>query len=314
MSDQFFMPMSNNPDAPRFSSRYPGFDIFFEEVDELGTRAGLSVNEKVKFAIRYAGQSGTVWRYLPSVTSPPAKLTFDAFKAEVLELYPLLSDHRYTIRDLEQLVERTRNLPDLSLQGLSSYHEHFLLYSMYLMSKDRLYPRERNHLYLLGFPEHLQRFIRQLLFIRQPDIHPYESYDLKDITKAALFVLDMSPSDLTILSSLTPKIHSRTGRSANNSSYGRYSGPQSNFIASRDPLLSPASHLLSCLRASPAPGIAAEDSPQWDVSSDPESFAQSRSSRQPLTSIRNTVSSRSSKLPDECTIAAEVSPATETDH
>jgi len=53
--------MATERNAPRFLSHPSDFNVFFEDVNELGKRAKLDNAAKIKWAIRYAGPEGEAW-------------------------------------------------------------------------------------------------------------------------------------------------------------------------------------------------------------------------------------------------------------
>lgn len=191
MVNAFFMPAAFSRDAPRFSSDPERFDTFFEEIDSMGTRAKLTVKEKIEFAIRYARPESSIWHKLPSVATPGDNITFDDFKREVWESYPGLAGNlRYTLRDLERLVNRNRRLRDMDRDDLDEYYRKFVLYSDYLVDVKRMVHHERNRCYIRGFPSDIQAYIRHYLFVKNPDASPAEDFTLQDINKAVVRFLD----------------------------------------------------------------------------------------------------------------------------
>ena len=102
------MPLARTKNAPIFASDASGFNDFFDNVDELGRRAGEPDSEKKKWAYRYAGSESDSWKHASSFGDDTK--SFIDFKADVLLHYPhLCYDRRYTINDLEKLVERTQD-------------------------------------------------------------------------------------------------------------------------------------------------------------------------------------------------------------
>ena len=49
-------------DAPRFTSDHTGFEAFFDDVDELGTRTTVSDQDRIHWACRYAGAESEPWK------------------------------------------------------------------------------------------------------------------------------------------------------------------------------------------------------------------------------------------------------------
>ncbi|KAF9643508.1 hypothetical protein BDM02DRAFT_3063851, partial [Thelephora ganbajun] len=203
------MPMSNARDAPQFSSDPSGFDAFFDDVNELARRAGLSEADKIKWACRYAGAESDSWRSVPCLAAgrDPSP-TFAEFKREVMQRYPHLSDdRRYTNRNLERLVDRTRESIDMSRDDLGGYYRKFITYSEYLIHHGRLSAREHNSAYLRGFPQPVRARVLQRLSIKHPDVLPNEGYEFVDVHNAAVFVLSSGGRALPEDSPLPPTRH-----------------------------------------------------------------------------------------------------------
>ena len=148
----FNMPLSNSRDAPRFSPDPSGFDSFFKDVSELATQAALNNADTIKWARRYAGSEGESWEHvtcLAAARQAQNPATFAQFKDEVRQIYPALSDNRrYTNRNLESLLERTRDYHNMSREDLGDYHRRFITCTAYLIHQNHFSDRERNTSYL----------------------------------------------------------------------------------------------------------------------------------------------------------------------
>ena len=191
MANPPLMPMANSRDAPRFSSDPSGFDSFFEDVEELATRASLSDADKIKWAIRYARTEGDSWKHVECLLDPANPPTYALFKTQVLQCYPHISaTRRYTSGDLLQLVNQTRGYRDMTRDDFGDYYRRFLTYTNYLISKGRYTERERNVAYLRGLPQPFRSRILQRLSVKQVDVQPDDGYQFKDIHEAALFVFN----------------------------------------------------------------------------------------------------------------------------
>ena len=78
--------MARSRNAPQFSSDPSGFDAFFQDVEELATRANISEAQKIKWAIRYAGSEADAWKYVPCMVDLAGAPTFEQFRSDVEEL------------------------------------------------------------------------------------------------------------------------------------------------------------------------------------------------------------------------------------
>jgi hypothetical protein len=88
----YYMPSVNSQEAPRFREDTLGFDLFFDDVDEHTTRAGINQQETIKWAIRYAGLEGEAWKYIEcQIGNNAAAATFQVFCDQVRQCYPTLS-------------------------------------------------------------------------------------------------------------------------------------------------------------------------------------------------------------------------------
>ena len=78
----------------------------------------------------------------------------------------------------------------MSREELGTYNRQFSTYSGFLIERDRLSLRERDHLYLKGFPHSIRIPILRRLSIREPDVVPDDGYPFESIHEAAVFVLE----------------------------------------------------------------------------------------------------------------------------
>ena len=194
------MPLTHSREAPRFASdTEQGFKTFFDELEEVAKRAGLDDAQMIDWAQRYAGRAAESWEHVPCLhpdvlAHTPA--TWAQFKIEVRHLYShLQADRRWTTRDLDTLLERTRGYRDMSREDLGDYHRSFLTYSAYLIAKGRYTARERDAAYLRGFPQPIRARILHRLSIKKPDVLPDDGYQFSDVHEAALFVLNARAPD-----------------------------------------------------------------------------------------------------------------------
>jgi hypothetical protein len=188
----YHMPSVNSREAPRFREDASGFELFFDDVNEHATRAGISEQEAIKWALRYAGIEGEAWKYVECQTgNNAAAAQFQVFRDEVRHCYPNLSiTRRYTNHDLAGLVQRTSELREMDREELGKYYRRFLPITSYLISEDRLSERERNTAYLKGLPHPIRIRVMHRLSIVKPDVVPGDGYEFADAHKAALFVTE----------------------------------------------------------------------------------------------------------------------------
>lgn len=184
------MPMPRCREAPQFGQSASEFNFFFEDVEELAQRASLDVAKTIKWACRYAGAESESWQYVPCLQNHQVPTSFSVFRREVMEQYPHLSeDDRYTIDDLEKLVQQTARFLNMSCEDFGKYNRTFITYSGYLIKRDLLSLRKRNSLFIRGLPEPLHTRVLRRLYITNPDVLPRVGYCYSDIYDATLFVL-----------------------------------------------------------------------------------------------------------------------------
>ena len=117
------MPMPTSRDAPHFVADVIGFEAFFDDVNELGNRATLTDKDKIRWACRYASSESEAWLRVPCMTAANANPTFATFRGEVLKIYPQLADGlRYTLSDLQRLVDGTSSRQSLDREELGKYY------------------------------------------------------------------------------------------------------------------------------------------------------------------------------------------------
>ena len=91
---EFVMPMAGTREAPVFKPDAMGFNTFFEDVQELAERAGLTEAKKIKWATRYASEHASAWEYVDCMKDPDHPPTFETFVKEVLLCYPHINATR----------------------------------------------------------------------------------------------------------------------------------------------------------------------------------------------------------------------------
>ena len=82
------MPLRGTQNAPKFDGKTPALlPCFLEDVDILGTAAGITQEAKIRAAIRYADlEEAEGWELLAEATAAPAD--WNDFVDAVKKLYP----------------------------------------------------------------------------------------------------------------------------------------------------------------------------------------------------------------------------------
>lgn len=190
MAGNASMPLANSNKAPRFKSTPFEFDSFFDDVEELASRAGLSVKDTIRWARCYAGSESESWQYVPCLEEGNIPDHFETFRKEVRQKYPSLSeDRRFTSADIDRLVDHTSQISNMTRDDFGEYARKFSIIAQYLIARERLSKRERNFAFLKGFPQPVRSRVLHRLSIRKSEVLPEEGYKFKDIEEAALFVL-----------------------------------------------------------------------------------------------------------------------------
>ena len=119
------MPPRNDSTAPKFDESCPcELNQYFRELEYL--LADCSVNDetqKKEYAARYLSDDmAETWLGLPEFTDH----TYAEWKAAVLHLYPGAEESaRYTLQDLERLVNQTFSTGITTLGHFSDYYRDF---------------------------------------------------------------------------------------------------------------------------------------------------------------------------------------------
>jgi hypothetical protein len=190
MANPFQMPLRGILDAPRFDGKTAALlPHYLEDIELLGTSAGLADSGKIKAAIRYADlDEAEVWQTLPEASA--TILDWDCFITAVKDLYlGCEGDDHYCRADLQYLIQDHRSKPLRSQEDLGEYRCRFTKISSLLISTRNLSELERDNLFLKGFPDDVQHRIRHRLSVVKPDLHPDDPYPLTDTITAAKFLL-----------------------------------------------------------------------------------------------------------------------------
>jgi hypothetical protein len=207
------MPPRGHHTAPKFDSRRPKhLKRYFEDLDFLLSQCGItSEASKKQYTIHYVDiETFELWETLPSYSSGP----YTQFVSDIFDFYPDL-EHKWTISDLDALLDKTFDSGIHSLDDLGSYYRQFLSISMFLCSKKRFSIIEQSRAFVRGFQPDLWSRIAYRLSIKFPDHHPDDPYPLEDLYKAADFVLygarcEPKPIQSPVPSSPSPVVQSQS--------------------------------------------------------------------------------------------------------
>ena len=121
------MPLRSTQNAPKLDGKTLALLLcFLEDVDILGTAAGIMDLEKICATIRYADlKEAEGWELLDEVAANPPD--WANFARAVKKLYPgCKGANRYCRANIQYLVQEFRAKPMHTLEDLSEYQRKFL--------------------------------------------------------------------------------------------------------------------------------------------------------------------------------------------
>jgi len=184
------------PEQPRVLHRY------FDELEMLLAKCGIvDDQEKKKYSWIYVDiDTSHLWQSLPKHN---AMSSFADFIKAVFKLYPgAEGDHKWTITDMDKLIGEQLHLGIHDMAGLGTYYHAFYTITSFLRDRNHISEAEQCRAFFRGFQADLWTRISRHLELKFPDQYPDEPYPLKEINKAAKFVLhSTSPTQLNLHSS-----------------------------------------------------------------------------------------------------------------
>jgi hypothetical protein len=139
----YHMPIHGSHQAPTFDGKNKNLLHFFEDISDHTNLTNINNADHIKWTVHYANvQDSKTWKLLPTYAIGN---NFNNFKAEVIALYPGIdSNGKYTVGDLEQLVDDSHQKRILSKETLGEYHHNFICVSLFLIGKGRISTWEQN--------------------------------------------------------------------------------------------------------------------------------------------------------------------------
>jgi len=188
------MPARGHSTAPTFDGQPLNLIRFFDEVGSLGDDARIDDQAKIAYSLRYARLDDyEIWKTLPEATG----IDFLAFRTAVTALYPgAEDDRRYSVTDLEKLVEVQARLGIRNRAELGQYYRDFLRISKFLIDRTRLSTAERDRAYMRGFGESFRDKVKTRLAYLLPNHFPDDPYGIEDAHKSATFILSGTTADV----------------------------------------------------------------------------------------------------------------------
>ena len=139
------MPLCGTQNAPKFDGKTPALLLcFLEDVDILGTAAGITDLQKICATIRYADlKEAEGWELLDEVAANPPDWV--NFTRAVKKLYPGCEGaHRYCRADIQYLVQEFWAKPMRTLEDLGEYQRKFLKIAHILINSCKLLDLDRD--------------------------------------------------------------------------------------------------------------------------------------------------------------------------
>ncbi|OCH83588.1 hypothetical protein OBBRIDRAFT_696880, partial [Obba rivulosa] len=184
------MPSRNDPKAPRFDPTNPRtLRRYFEDLEMHFLRCNIVGNEDKKMYARLYTPIDVedLWSILPSSAMG---IPYQHFKEAVSALYPGSSDaQRFRVSDLDALLGERARIGIVSLDDFAKYHRDFTSIATWLIQQGKMSEKERDRLFMRGFPESLKNRILHRLQIIDPNHDPDDPYQLDDVAEQTKYVL-----------------------------------------------------------------------------------------------------------------------------
>ncbi|KAF8192071.1 hypothetical protein BJ912DRAFT_1096357 [Pholiota molesta] len=188
------MPGRSHHSAPKFDGTPALLNNFFDEVEQLADTCKLDERQKIEWAIRYAPVDDVeLWKQVPNAKSDD----WIKFKSNIYALYPgSTGDRKYSIANLELLVDKSAAVPMESSKQYGEYYRAFSKIANFLKEKGRLTDREISGHFLQGFNYIFRNKVRAQLRAENPTHHTDDPYLLEQISSAAQFILSCNHDDV----------------------------------------------------------------------------------------------------------------------
>ncbi|CAK5263879.1 unnamed protein product [Mycena citricolor] len=200
------MPARGARGAPEFDPSKPReLPRFFTDLEyHFGLASIADAQERKRHALRFLPFDEA--ELLESLDSFSVPHNYDAWKAEVLKLYPGTdSDRKYATSDLHALIGKYASSGINSRAEYSKFYRLFLVISKYLLLKQRLSLVEQSRAFRTAIaPASLWNRVHQRLQIKKPDVHPEDPYELSDMNEAVEFVLADSTGSFSFQTTAPP--------------------------------------------------------------------------------------------------------------
>ena len=200
------MPAKGHATAPSFDVNDPfAFHGYFLELEMLFKRCGITTDsDKKEWAVRYLTYTtAELWRSIPEFKD--AAKTFEEFKKALRNLYPGADEsHKYSITDLDRVVQDRLRVGMTNAYDLAAYYRDFYTISEYLIGQQVLSTLEQDRKFRAGFPATLWVHVENHLNLKEPDHARGKPWTFQKIYEAAQWVLDGPTPSTTYQTFSTP--------------------------------------------------------------------------------------------------------------
>jgi hypothetical protein len=152
--------------------------------------AGITEDvEKKSQTVQYLDvDQSDLWKGLKGYSD--REVSYEDWKEEVINLYPGADEKtKWTMSDLDKLVEERARLGIYNLADLGAYYQVFLMISSFLLKKGKISEAEQSRDFVRGFSTELWERLGRRLEIRVTNHVPDDHWDLNDIKAAGEYVL-----------------------------------------------------------------------------------------------------------------------------
>jgi len=196
------MPHRGVSSAPRFDDEKKDIEEFFDDVEYLASICTTKPLDEdlITITVMYTTKNNReLWTSLgshPTKLAQNVAVSFNAWKKEVLSLYPSANDARkYSIYGLETLADKSAAQGIHNKADFGEYYRNFLRISNSLLINDRLTKRELHHTFLRGFQQPLRDQIVARCLLVDLDHLPDDPFGLPALKKAVDHLLACTSSE-----------------------------------------------------------------------------------------------------------------------
>ncbi|CAA7271439.1 unnamed protein product [Cyclocybe aegerita] len=186
-----YMPPRGDETAPTFDPSKPReLRRYFCDLEFLFDYAQVTDHAaRKKHATRYVDiDVADLWECITEFSSADA--TYNEFKTAVIKLYPEADeDFKFSLSDMDHVVDSRLRLGIHSLNDLADYHREFAAVTIFLVTKGRLATMEQERAFARGFQPNFWLLVARRLQIKDPDHSPDMTYTIENVMDAARFVL-----------------------------------------------------------------------------------------------------------------------------